>query len=241
MRGARAVGLVAAALGLVGPLLFAAPAAGVDTDVAVLLPGDDNPSGYFPDPVTITVGDTVNWTNADTVPHSVTSDDDGATFDTGADCPTPLEDCLQPGDSFAFTFESTGTFAYHCRVHPVGPNAMHGAIVVLAAPTTSSTTTTTAPTTTTTAPTTTSSSSTSTSSSSTTSSSTTSSSTSTSTTLDTTTTGEVAVGGDGGGGNGAGAALLIAAIVLVLGAIGGVAAYMVRNRTVYDEGPYGPE
>jgi plastocyanin len=56
----------------------------------------------------VKAGDTVTWTNNDTVGHDVTGDDFGS-GDPGA---------LQNGDTFEFTFEKAGTFDYVCTVHP---------------------------------------------------------------------------------------------------------------------------
>jgi plastocyanin len=74
---------------------------------------------FDPGTVTIQVGDTVTWTNNDAMPHTATSTDDPATFDGE----------MQPGESFSFTFEEEGTFAYFCEIHP----QMEGTIVVEAA------------------------------------------------------------------------------------------------------------
>ena len=51
-------------------------------------------------------GTTVTWTNNDATTHTVTADD--ASFDSGN---------VAPGASFSHTFNSTGTFAYHCSIH----------------------------------------------------------------------------------------------------------------------------
>ncbi len=55
----------------------------------------------------ITAGTKVVWENDDTMIHTVTADD--ASFDSGD---------IQPGGSYSRTFNSTGTFAYHCKLHP---------------------------------------------------------------------------------------------------------------------------
>jgi plastocyanin len=62
---------------------------------------------FSPAELTVSVGDTVTWTNQDSAPHTVTSDD-GA-FDSGR---------MDQGDTFEFTFEEAGTFTYHCDFHP---------------------------------------------------------------------------------------------------------------------------
>jgi len=68
--------------------------------------------------LTINVGDTVTWTNADGRPHTVTSND-GA-FDSGN---------LDEGHGFSFTFSEPGTYTYRCNYH----DEMRATIVVQAA------------------------------------------------------------------------------------------------------------
>ena len=62
---------------------------------------------FNPAAVSVPVGTTVVWTNDETdgTVHSVTSDD--GMF--GKD--------LNPGDTFSWTFDTAGTFSYHCRFH----------------------------------------------------------------------------------------------------------------------------
>ena len=73
---------------------------------------------FSPATLTITVGDTVTWTNEDQIEHTATSTT-GA-FDSGL---------LGQGESYSFTFMTPGTFDYLCTPHPT----MTGQIVVLAA------------------------------------------------------------------------------------------------------------
>jgi amicyanin len=73
---------------------------------------------FAPATLTITVGDTVTWTNEDAVEHTATST--GGAFDSGL---------LAQGESFSFTFTAAGTYDYLCTPHPT----MTGRIVVLAA------------------------------------------------------------------------------------------------------------
>ena len=68
--------------------------------------------------LTIAVGDTVTWTNRDTVVHTATSVN-GA-FDSGD---------LDVGESYSLTFTAPGTYDYLCTPHP----SMTGRIVVVAA------------------------------------------------------------------------------------------------------------
>ncbi len=70
---------------------------------------------FSPARLTIKAGDSVTWTNQDSVGHSATADD--GSFDTGI---------LAQGSSGTITFSKAGTFTYHCKVHPM----MHGTIIV---------------------------------------------------------------------------------------------------------------
>jgi plastocyanin len=63
---------------------------------------------YFePADAAIQPGDTIMWVNEGNTPHTVTSDD--GRFDS---------EVLNPGESFMFTFPESGTFSYHCEIHP---------------------------------------------------------------------------------------------------------------------------
>lgn len=73
---------------------------------------------FRPATLTIAVGDTVTWTNSDSMPHTATSEDDA--FDSGN---------LDEGQSFSFTFTAPGTYDYRCDYH----SEMTGTIVVEAA------------------------------------------------------------------------------------------------------------
>ncbi len=78
---------------------------------------------YNPKSIMVHVGTKVTWTNNDSgIPHTVTSGTPGApsgTFDSGT---------LNSGNNFQFTFNTTGTFAYFCRIHGA---AMTGTVTVV--------------------------------------------------------------------------------------------------------------
>ncbi len=63
---------------------------------------------FSPAELTIAPGDTVEWVNADIVPHTATEQHDAA-WDTGE---------LKRGQSGKLTFGQTGTQAYYCAFHP---------------------------------------------------------------------------------------------------------------------------
>ncbi len=102
----------------VGPIGFsprssAAPAAKTVTVRAM----DGNM--FSPATVTINVGDTVTWVNADTdTPHNSVSNDD--LWDSGN---------MNSGAKFSHTFDTAGTFAYTCTYHA----GMNGTVIVKAA------------------------------------------------------------------------------------------------------------
>jgi plastocyanin len=56
----------------------------------------------------IGAGVTVKWTNNDGTSHTVTADD--GSFNSGN---------IAPGASFTKKFNTKGTFAYHCSIHPM--------------------------------------------------------------------------------------------------------------------------
>ena len=63
-------------------------------------------STFFPATMTLTVGKPVAWINDDNMVHRVTADD--GSFDSGD---------MQPGAGFTRTFQTPGTFPYHCIYH----------------------------------------------------------------------------------------------------------------------------
>ena len=73
---------------------------------------------FTPSQVTIQKGQTVKWTNNDSTTHTVTDD----LANTGG----PNSGDVPPGTSYSFTFNNTGSFQYHCSIHP----SMRGTIVV---------------------------------------------------------------------------------------------------------------
>jgi len=71
---------------------------------------------YFkPERVTVTAGTTVRWTNSGSHRHTVTSDT--GLWESGE---------LDAGGTYGRTFTETGTYPYHCALHP----QMKGEVVV---------------------------------------------------------------------------------------------------------------
>jgi plastocyanin len=109
MTFARNLALSAMAGLLAAMISVASPASVADTEVKI-----DNFT-FTPQTITVKSGTTVNWTNHDDIPHTVTSSTQ--VFKSKA---------LDTDDKFSFTFTTPGTFKYFCALHP----HMTGTIVV---------------------------------------------------------------------------------------------------------------
>ena len=70
-------------------------------------------------PVSITVkkGTKVTWTNKDSTAHTVTENDGKS---------GPASSDVNPGQTYSFTYNTVGTFQYHCSIHP----SMTGSVTV---------------------------------------------------------------------------------------------------------------
>lgn len=72
-------------------------------------------SAFNPSSIKIKKGDTVTWTNNDSIVHSIVADDNS--FGLGS---------MVSGKTSQHTFSDSGTFAYHCSIHPY----MKGTVIV---------------------------------------------------------------------------------------------------------------
>lgn len=84
---------------------------------------------FSPASITIKAGSPLTWTNNGPSTHTVTSDSTGV-FDSGMLSP-PMASMdpyggTSSGQTYTMTFQTRGTFAYHCSNHPT----MHGTVVV---------------------------------------------------------------------------------------------------------------
>jgi plastocyanin len=61
---------------------------------------------FQPSSLSVAKGTAVKWTNTASRGHTVTADD--ATF---------TSDTIAGGGTFSHTFDTAGTFAYHCSIH----------------------------------------------------------------------------------------------------------------------------
>jgi plastocyanin len=75
-----------------------------------------NNMAFNPGSVTISTGDTVEWTNQMGFDHTVTPDK--SEF--------PSSGHIEPQATFSHTFSAAGSVAYHCEIHP----RMKGTVIV---------------------------------------------------------------------------------------------------------------
>jgi amicyanin len=68
--------------------------------------------GYTFDPAKLTVkkGTTVTWTNMDSVQHDITPDTPTDEF--------KASEMLKKNETYSVTFNTVGTYTYHCSPHP---------------------------------------------------------------------------------------------------------------------------
>lgn len=112
-------GRAAVALALGGLLLLAlGPGLAVAADGSVAINGASGKYRFQPKDLEVAVGTQVTWTNDSDAAHTVTADDDSF---------TSVE--LGEGETYSRTFDTAGTFAYHCEIHTY----MTGTVTVLAA------------------------------------------------------------------------------------------------------------
>src|SRR5918999_439189 len=79
-----------------------------------IVPGSSSltTDAYQPNPVQVSVGTTVTWTNDDAQPHTATSGQNATpdgTFDSGI---------MAPQGTFEHTFTEAGEYPYFCLLHP---------------------------------------------------------------------------------------------------------------------------
>lgn len=127
------IGALFGVLAIVAVLAIAQPAFAADVPVTISKGASDTSKAcatanncFSPDAVNVAVGDTVTWTNADTVGHTATSgqpsdNTTGTVFDSSL---------IKAGGTFTSpAFNTAGTYNYFCMVHPW----MTGQVIVGAA------------------------------------------------------------------------------------------------------------
>jgi plastocyanin len=99
-------------MGLLSNLIIITPVFSQEEGSSVsIAPGAADPNNdlsFDPPQINVPTGSIISWTNADSIQHTVTSDEQGL-FDAGP---------ISPGDTFENVFDSAGEFGYHCAIHP---------------------------------------------------------------------------------------------------------------------------
>jgi amicyanin len=65
---------------------------------------------FSPAAITVKKGTKVTWTNKDSTQHNISPDTETADF--------KASELLAQGESYSVTFNTVGTFSYHCTPHP---------------------------------------------------------------------------------------------------------------------------
>lgn len=73
---------------------------------------------FSPNPIQTKVGDTIIWTNNDSVPHTVTSGTGPNDPNMGKDFDVGISTPISPGSTFSHKFTTAGEFPYFCQIHP---------------------------------------------------------------------------------------------------------------------------
>jgi plastocyanin len=84
-----------------------------------IVPGSSSltTDAFSPNPIQVSVGNTVTWTNNDSQPHTVTSGSNGQPDNKFNSSPN-FNPLLNPGQTFSFTFTQAGNYPYFCMLHP---------------------------------------------------------------------------------------------------------------------------
>ena len=86
----------------------------VSVPVGTSVPGcEETDECYIPTSVSISVGDTVSWSNDDTAAHTVTSGTPTEGPDGNFD-----SSLFMAGTTYEVTFDEAGSYDYFCMVHP---------------------------------------------------------------------------------------------------------------------------
>ncbi len=95
------------------------------TEVTIVENAQNSPNAFTPKEARAVLGlsNKVVWTNKDTVPHTVTTDNDYKDPYSGVfDVQTRPEDeggaFVMPGKTYEFLFTQEGEYPYHCVPHP---------------------------------------------------------------------------------------------------------------------------
>jgi plastocyanin len=102
------------------------------------MPANAAAFNFAPANITVFTGvnNTIQWTNQDTIQHTVVVCPIGGGQVCSPSKAIASSPILSHGDTFEVTLNSTGSYHFYCSIHPA---TMRGTIVVKAGPTTTST------------------------------------------------------------------------------------------------------
>ena len=91
---------------------------GASTSVSIV-PGSSSltDTAFEPNPVQVSVGGSITWTNNDSQPHTVVSGANGQP-DGKFDSSPNFNPLIAPGQTFQHTFTEAGQYPYYCALHP---------------------------------------------------------------------------------------------------------------------------
>jgi plastocyanin len=101
--------------------------AGGPAQVVVTIMGINGAMSFSPNPVSLKVGQTVAWQNADAIPHQPVQDSSnsggggyGGGYGGGGNGSSGFNaGMVNPGSTtVSIAFNSAGTVSYHCSIHP---------------------------------------------------------------------------------------------------------------------------
>lgn len=84
--------------------------AGDDTSLSSESTVEIKDYAYSPKTLKIRLGDTVTWTNQDSVRHDVVTAENASEG--------PNSELLAKGENYSYTFKKAGTYDYYCSPHP---------------------------------------------------------------------------------------------------------------------------
>jgi plastocyanin len=95
-----------------------ATGANAGTSVSIVLGSSSlTDTAFQPNPIQVSTGATVTWTNDDSQPHTVTSGSNGQPDNRFNSSPN-FNPLMAPGQTFSFTFTQAGDYPYFCMLHP---------------------------------------------------------------------------------------------------------------------------
>merc|ERR1712230_112454 len=117
-------GLKKAAVLGVSTVLLASPAFAA----TIKLGGDNGELGFFPNKITVSKGETVEFVNNKAFPHNVVFDEDNVPSGVNADAISHEDYLNGPGEKVTNKFDTPGTYGYYCEPHQGA--GMQGTIIV---------------------------------------------------------------------------------------------------------------